>query len=199
MFLLQLCKSCASTSSRLPNTRYHSIKMQAFSFKVLTAVSWGFTGLAILLTAGRFWIRSKIIKKLSWDDAAHLMGLLLLVAQVSIMYVAASLIYPFAKSEAGDDGHSNAEHLLFVRLNITVVLVTWCCLYAVKLSFLLLYHRIFQISKNLIRAWWIVLAVVFLTFSILVVGFLTECDGLSALEHVGMSSLSMYHSKLPMA
>lgn len=154
------------------------------------AVSWVFTALAIVLTAGRFWIRCKIIRRLSWDDAAHLLGLLLLVAQVSIVSGAASMIYRTPNFGVGEDGNSEAEYLLFVRLNVAGMLVTWCCLYAVKLSFLLLYHRIFQISVKFIQAWWIVLGIVFLTFWILVAGSLTECGSPSALGHVGTSRSS---------
>ena len=163
------------------------------SFSTLTAVSWIFTGLAVLLTAGRFWIRCKIIRRLSWDDAAHLLGLLLLVAQVSIVSGAAQMIYQVSFFETGDDGNYEAEHLLFVRLNIAGVLLTWCCLYAVKLSFMLLYHHIFQISKNFIRAWWIVLGIIVLTFWFLVAGSLTECGSPADFGHAGMSGLMVHY------
>lgn len=159
--------------------------MSAISYSALTAVSWVFTALAVLLTGSRFWIRGKIIKQFSWDDAAHLLGLLLLIVQVSIMSAAASQLYRIGNLEAGDDGNFEDGHLLFVRLNIAGVLTTWCCLYAIKLSFLLLYHRIFQISKIFIRAWWIVLAVVILTFWILIAGSITECGSPLALEDPG--------------
>ena len=159
--------------------------MSAISYSALTAVSWVFTALAVLLTGSRFWIRGKIIKQFSWDDAAHLLGLLLLIVQVSIMSAAASQLYRIGNLEAGDDGNFEDGHLLFVRLNIAGVLTTWCCLYAIKFSFLLLYHRIFQISKIFIRAWWIVLAVVILTFWILIAGSITECGSPLALEDPG--------------
>lgn len=166
--------------------------MSAISFTVLTAVSWAFTGLAALLTATRFWIRCKIIRKFSWDDAAHLLGLLLLIAQVSIVTGAASMIYQISNYASEDDGRFEAEHLLFVRLNTAGILVSWCCLYAVKMSFLLLYHRIFKISGRFIQAWWAVLGLVFLTFWILVAGSLTECGSPSDLGHFGKSDLLWY-------
>lgn len=163
--------------------------MSAISFTILTAVSWAFTSLAVLLTAGRFWIRCKIIRRLSWDDAAHLLGLLLLIAQVSIVTGAASMIYQISNYESEDDGRFEAEHLLFVRLNIAGILFTWCCLYAVKMSFLLLYHRIFQISDRFIQASWAVLGIVFLTFWVLVAGSLTECGSPSSLGNFGKSDV----------
>ena len=159
--------------------------MSAIPYSVLTAVSWIFTTLAILLTGSRFWIRGKIIKKFSWDDAAHLLGLLLLIVQVSTVSAAASQLYRVGNLEAGDDSQFENGHLLFVRLNIAGILTTWCCLYAIKLSFLLLYHRIFQVSEIFIRAWWIVLAVVILTFWILIAGSLTACGSPLDLEHAG--------------
>ena len=162
--------------------------MSEISFRVLAGVSWAFTGLAILLTAGRFWIRSRVTKRLAWDDAAHLLGLLLLIAQVSIVSGAASMIYRIATYEAEEDRRYEAELLLFVRLDLAGILITWCCLYAIKMSFMLLYHHIFRISEKFIRAWWIILGIVFLTFWILIAGSLTECGSPSALEHVGKSS-----------
>lgn len=168
--------------------------MSAVSFSTLMAVSWLFTGSAVLLTVGRFWIRCKIVGRLSWEDAAHLLGLLLLVTQVSTLTVEASMIYQKSNSETVDDGNYEADHLLLVRLNFATVLITWCCLYAVKASFMLLYHHIFQISQRFIRAWWIVLGMVILTFCVLIAGSLTECGSPSALDHVGMSGISFSSS-----
>lgn len=169
-----------------------SINMSAISFKVLTAISWIFTGLAILLTGGRYWIRYKIVKRLSWEDVAHLMGLLLLIAQVSIVSWAASFMYRNVNLEAGDAIQFEVDHLQFVRLNVATVLLTWCCLYAIKMSFLLLYYHIFQISKTFIRAWWTVLAIVILTFWISIAGSLTQCGSPLALEHIGTFSTFGY-------
>lgn len=164
--------------------------MSAISYSTLTAVSWAFTTLAVLLTGTRFWIRGKIIKKFSWDDAAHLLGLLLLIVQVSTESAAASELYRVGTLGSGDDGSFLDAHLLFVRLNIAGILTTWFCLYAIKMSFLLLYHRIFRISVIFIRAWWIVFALVILTFVILIAGSITACGSPSALEHAGTCGTS---------
>lgn len=164
--------------------------MSVISYGALTGISWIFTGLAVLLTCGRFWIRCKIIKKVSWDDAAHLLGLLFLLAQVSIVSSAATLVYRSINDEAGanNDPHK-AENLLFLRLNVASILITWFCLYAIKISFLLLYYRIFQISRRFIQAWWLVLGTVILTFCILILGSITLCGSPLALENVGTCGL----------
>ena len=165
--------------------------MSEISLQVLNIVSWIFTGLAILLTASRFWIRCKIIKRVSWDDAAHLLGLLLLLAQVSIITAAASMLYQDLVHKAGDDNLYDAGQSLFIRLNVACILITWCCLYAVKASFLLLYRHIFKISKSFIRAWWFVLGIVVITFWILVAGTLTQCGNPVDLENASTCDSSV--------
>ena len=101
------------------------------------------------------------------------------------------MIYPELNPEAGDDLRYEATHLLFFRLNTAGVLLTWLCLYAIKLSFLLFYRRIFQISRGFMQAWWVVLVIVVLTFWILIAGSITQCGSPSTLEDVGTSCISM--------
>jgi len=145
---------------------------------ILQGVSWAFAGLAFILTGGRFWIRCTIIKKLSWDDAVHLLALLLLLAQIAIVSGATTVIYHPANLTQKDLS-------FYLRLDIAGVFISWCCFYAVKISFMLLYRRLFQISERFMKAWWIVMAIVFLTFWPLIVGILTECGSPSALGHIG--------------
>ena len=77
------------------------------------------------------------------------------------------------------------EISLFFRLNIAGVISAWCCLYAVKASFLLLYRQIFKISKTFTRAWWITTTFVFLTFLALLAGALTQCGSPASLDDIG--------------
>ena len=170
--------------------------MSAISFGTLTAVSWVFTGLAVLLSVARFWIRCKVIKRLSWDDLAHLFGLLLLIAQVSIVTGAASMMYRISGIEDGHDSEYEGLHSLFVRLNVSAILLTWCCLYAIKLSFLLLYQHIFKISERFMRAWWAVLGIVIITFWVLIAGSITQCGSPADLENVGTYSPCTHHPTL---
>lgn len=154
----------------------------------LQAVSWSFTGVAVLLTGGRLWIRCTVIRRLSWDDGAHMLGLLLLLAQIAIVSGASPLMYrlleypDFESSPQGDVR-------VFVRLNAAAVMVSWCCLYAVKNSFMLLYRQIFQVSQVFIRAWWTVLTFTILTFWVSIAGFITECGRPSALYSYGKSCM----------
>lgn len=61
----------------------------------------GFTGLAFALTIGRLYVRARIIKSVYWDDAAHLLGLTLLLAQVSIVSSSTSIMHQLGAYKAG--------------------------------------------------------------------------------------------------
>ena len=145
-------------------------------------VSWAFTGVALLLTAGRYWIRSTIIRRIGWDDAAHLLGVMLLVSQVSIVTSATSMMYRLGD----DDTNGTAREVnLFYHLDLAATLIAWFCLWAIKLSFLLLYRRIFQVSVWFTRAWWVVAAFVGLTFWTLIAGSITQCGHVGHIESAG--------------
>lgn len=139
----------------------------------------------MLLTAGRLWIRSQIIRKYGWDDAAHLLALLLLLAQVSISS-AAPLIYQLAEVVTDDE----LDFASLAQLEEAALFITWTCCYAVKIAFLLLYRSIFHVSTNFVRAWWTVLAFVILSYSIIITSSIVACGGPSAADHPGMLSIN---------
>lgn len=142
-------------------------------------MSWTFTGFAVLLTVGRLWIRLKIIRKYGWDDTAHLIALLLLLAQVSIITGGAPLMYQ-VNEFATHQNQSEPNLALLMRLNTAVLLITWSCLYAVKIAFLLLYRVIFHVSTTFVRAWWMVFAFVLLSYGVIFVSSLANCGSPSA-------------------
>ena len=106
------------------------------------------------------------------------------------------MMYRIPSNEEGHNTEYEGLHSLFVRLNIAAILLTWCCLYAIKLSFLLLYQHIFKISVRFIRAWWVVLGIVILTFWILIAGSITQCGSPRDLENVGTYSPCNHHANL---
>ena len=150
-------------------------------------VSWAFTSVALVLTVGRCWIRFTIIKSMYWDDIAHLIGLILLLAQVTIVSAATSLMYQVGDFNSDSTTTQDQRDLsLFFSLNLAGILIDWCCLFSIKASFLLLYRHIFQVSKAFTRAWWTVSAFVLVAFWILVAGSLTECGKPSNFGNIGM-------------
>ena len=146
-------------------------------------MSWAFTSVAILLTAGRLWIRARIIRRVGWDDAAHLLGCLLLVALVALVSAASSMMYHLGSNDT--NGPSN-EITIFYRLDLAATLISWCCLWLIKSSFLILYRHIFSISSRFLRAWWIVSAVVFLTFWVVIAGCVTQCGNPTQIDRIGI-------------
>ena len=158
-------------------------------------VSWSFTGVALALTVGRYWVRSTIIRRVGWDDAAHLLGVILLVSQVAIVTTATSMMY---KLGSDNTGGSAKEVNFFLHLDLAATLISWSCLWAIKVSFLLLYRRIFQVSIWFTRAWWAVAAFVGLTFWVMIAGSITQCGYVGHIESAGeFSSCSkMYQHSL---
>ena len=134
--------------------------------------------MALALTVGRYWVRSTIIRRIGWDDAAHLLGVMLLLSQVSIVTSAASMMYKLGDRTAN-------ESPLFYQLDLAATLIAWACLWAVKMSFLLLYRRIFQVSVWFTRAWWVVATFVGLTFWVLIAGSITQCGQVGHIERAG--------------
>ena len=45
----------------------------------------------------------------------------------------------------------------------------------VKFTFLLLYRTIFEVNRNFMRAWWLVLVFVFVTYWVAIAGTWTQC------------------------
>ena len=146
----------------------------------LQGVSWSITGLAVLLTICRIWIRCTIIKRLFWDDATHIFSLACLLIQVSIVSASTTLAYHVAL-ESDTKKMQDAQAPL-LRLNFAGIVIVWTCLYAVKMSFMLLYRRIFQVSETFMKAWWTVFATIVAMYVATIAGTLTQCGNP---EHLG--------------
>ena len=56
------------------------------------------------------------------------------------------MVYRVMNPETTDKNYYESVLSLLVRLNVASVFATWCCLYAIKMSFMLLYYYIFRIS-----------------------------------------------------
>lgn len=152
------------------------------------ALSWLFTGLAFALTIGRFYGRARIIKFIYWDDAAHLLGLILLLAQVSIVSSSTSIMHQLGAYNAG--AITRKQVSLSFSLDLAGILVSWCCLFSIKAAFLLLYRHIFQVSKAFTRAWWVTVTIVFVTFWVVIASSLTESGSVSDFGHIGRFPLA---------
>ena len=146
-----------------------------------------FTGIALVLTTGRFLIRYKIIGRYHWDDATHLLALLLLIAHSALLTYGISLDYRVARYINGSRSEKSSSSL-YTRVTFTKYIVLWCCLWSVKVTFLLFYRLLFQSSKQFILAWWCVLGLVVATFWICIAAVLTACGTASNLFYFGRLS-----------
>ena len=121
-------------------------------------VTWVFTGAAIVLTAGRYAIRLKIVKQpLKADDYVHGLALVFLIAYVSTY----SLEYPWI---AGAGLGEQPSIIRFIHIEVAVILLFWIVVYLVKSAFLLLYRFLFGIDKTFMRIWWTVSVFTGVTF-----------------------------------
>ena len=115
-----------------------------------------FTTLSIVLSIGRYYIRYQIIRGLDLADLFHGIALIILIlVTISSTFVSSSL---------GQRLVDNKEHayLQFRETNSCLWLVG---LYSVKLSSLLFYGSIFRVLKTFTRAWGLITAFTFVTFT----------------------------------
>ena len=136
-------------------------------------VTWVFTGAAIVLSAGRYAIRLKILKKpLKADDYVHGLALVFLVGCVSTY----SLEYSWIAGEGLGEQPSDSDTIRYLHLEVAVVLLFWIVIYLVKSTFLLLYRSLFSIDETFMRIWWTVSVFTGVTFLINSTAVFWECE-----------------------
>ena len=150
------------------------------------ALAWTFTIAAIVLTAGRYAIRGWMLRKLDWDDATHLLALVVLVAYVATYTAMFPINYAVEDWVTGNgDMPSVAVLELYLHYEMAVWLLFWVIIYLVKFSFLLFYRSIFGVSRIFKKAWWAVTVFTFLTFWACFFAMLWSCNTPSQLFIVG--------------
>lgn len=136
-----------------------------------------FTGTGILLTAGRYAIRQKTVQSLKADDYIHGLAQVLLIGYVSTYTVMFPLNYSVEFWVAGLGEEPSAFDLRrYFHLEIAVSLLFWIIIYLVKFSFLALYRFLFGVSRNFMRAWWLVAGFTALTFLINFISVFWACE-----------------------
>ncbi|CAF9906088.1 hypothetical protein IMSHALPRED_004073 [Imshaugia aleurites] len=134
------------------------------------SISWTFTGLAILLSVGRFIIRKRVLEGLRMDDLTHAFAVIVLIPYQSI----GTLIYPVSiQLEAYGATTSPASIATFeklFRLELAGQFLFWIILYAVKFTFLIFFRQIFGVNRVFMKWWWALFVYTWLAF---VASFLT--------------------------
>lgn len=158
---------------------YDSLSVQS-----LDALLWTFTTIAILLSLGRFAIRYVTASRFYWDDASHLLSLLLLIALAGT-YTAG---FPYSariariglKEEAAPPLTDPFYHT-YLQLRIVVTLLVFMVLWTVKATFLIFYRLLFEVSLTFIRVWWAAVALTFASFWVCIGSTFTICGPASDL------------------
>ncbi|MCJ1389046.1 hypothetical protein MMC18_001900 [Xylographa bjoerkii] len=151
---------------------------------------------AIILTAGRYAIRGWMLRKLDWDDATHLLALVVLIAYVATYTAMFPINYAVEDWVTGNGEMPSVTDLeLYLHYEMAVWLLFWVIIYLVKFSFLLFYRSIFGVSRTFKKAWWVVIVFTFLTFWACFFAMLWSCNTPSQLfiveECLSESALSI--------
>ena len=129
-------------------------------------VAWVFTGAAFALTAGRYAIRLKILKKpLKADDYVHGLALVFLVGFVPTYIAKTSLEYSWIAADL-ELHPSDPDMIRYFHIQVAVALLFWIVVYLVKSAFLLFYRFLFSIDETFMRIWWFVTLFTGVTFLI---------------------------------
>ena len=128
-------------------------------------MSWTFTGLAIILSIGRFIIRKRTLGKLLLDDWTHAFALTMLITYMGLyttLFPLTVIVGLFGAKEAPMPSKEILER--FFRLQFSFQCFFWLVLYAIKFTFLILYRHIFGINKAFVSWWWAVFVYTWLAF-----------------------------------
>lgn len=167
----------------------------------LQILTWIFASVAIILTTGRYILRYRKTGRLYWDDAAHGLALATMIAVCGIF--SNSFWYEHVIDDYAlglGPPPPTDSYIRFLKIQLSVSILFWICIYAVKLSFLLLYRMLFVVSTWSNRAWWGVLVFTMLTFWLVIAGELTACGPSKNLFHEkpcqSASNLPLFHAIL---
>lgn len=157
---------------------------ETLSVQSLNALLWTFTTVAILLSVGRFAIRYVSASRFYWDDASHLLSVLLLITLAGT-YTAG---FPYSariariglKEEAAPPLTDPFYHT-YLQYRLIVTLLVFMVLWSVKATFLVFYRLLFEVSQTFIQLWWAAVALTFASFWVCIGSTFTICGPASDL------------------
>ena len=157
----------------------------------LQVVNWSLTGLVLFLSGGRFAIRRISPGRWHWDDLAHLIALLILLAHGATNMLVLDVKDQLAASMSAAPTDESRVLALYQRLSYLDVVndcLFFLCIWATKMAWLLLYYYLFRTSVNFRIAWWAVLGFVIVAFWAPVGGLIATCNWASSLSDYGKLS-----------
>ncbi|KAI4235525.1 MAG: hypothetical protein LQ352_008083 [Teloschistes flavicans] len=154
------------------------------SVEGLNALLWTLTALAILLSLGRFTIRYATARRFYWDDASHLLSVLLLIGLASAYthgFPYSARIARIGLKKEKPPPLTDPFYHKYLQLRLTVTLLVFLVLWSVKMTFLIFYRLLFDVSRTFIRLWWAAVALTFATFWVCIGSTFTLCGSASDL------------------
>ncbi|KAL8659705.1 MAG: hypothetical protein Q9202_006985 [Teloschistes flavicans] len=148
------------------------------------ALLWTLTALAILLSLGRFTIRYATARRFYWDDASHLLSVLLLIGLASAYthgFPYSARIARIGLKKEKPPPLTDPFYHKYLQLRLTVTLLVFLVLWSVKMTFLIFYRLLFDVSRTFIRLWWAAVALTFATFWVCIGSTFTLCGSASDL------------------
>jgi hypothetical protein len=135
------------------------------------------TGLAIVLTVGRFAIHWRKNRKIRWDDNLNGAALLTMIGFIITYQLYVPIEYNAELYALGLSDHAptNRDIDLDMKYQMANILLFWLTIYLVKASFLALYWQIFEVSQGFRKAWGVIAAFTGLGFVLTLIGVFCHC------------------------
>lgn len=155
------------------------------SYPDSTTINWALTGVAGGLSVGRYVIRALYTRRLYWDDGIHMLAFLLLIAHgITQQYTdsAKANLQVVLKGtpEASEDELLGIYKNLY-NLNTSNNCLMYMVFWAVKVSFMMFYRFLFDVSATFRKMWWAVLVFTLLSFWVPVAGVIATCNDANTL------------------
>ena len=132
----------------------------------------------MILSVGRFAIRYATASRFFWDDASHLLSLILLIALAGAYTAGFPYSARIAKISAKQEAPpplSDPFYHTYLQLRVVVTLLVFMVLWTVKATFLIFYRLLFEVSRTFVRVWWAAVAFTFASFWVCIGSTFTIC------------------------
>ncbi|KAL8721134.1 MAG: hypothetical protein Q9225_002117 [Loekoesia sp. 1 TL-2023] len=113
-----------------------------------------------------------------WDDASHLVSVLLLIglaAAYTTGFPYSARIARISRKKEKAPPPTDPFYHKYLQLRLTVTLLVFMVLWSVKATFLIFYRLLFDVSKTFVRLWWAAVALTFATFWVCIGSTFTLC------------------------
>ncbi|KAI9817002.1 MAG: hypothetical protein M1826_001698 [Phylliscum demangeonii] len=168
----------------------------------LMGVVWGGVGVAIILTAFRYYIRFKFFGRLYVDDAFVFLALVLLMASAIMYHFITPTLFLLNRIVAGQTPPPpDLQQVIttYLKVQFALTLLFWTGLWAVKFSFLAFFYKLGQGLRAQRIAWMLVVVFTALAFVGCLISYPIACSSFKAGDcndqlHVQRSLISLRYS-----